>query len=344
MLLKPGVRVGAGLRLVRPLGEGAMGSVWEAERPEGDRVAVKFAAKHMLKDPTDRARFSREATLANQLDSPHIVESQGFGITEDATPYIVMELLKGETLADRLRRDRVIGPFDLVKILSQMASALDEAHGLGIIHRDVKPDNVFLAKTKSGEVFVKMLDFGMAKRTNVANPSVVTEEGTSVGTPDFMSPEQLRTASQVDHKTDIWAIGVLSYRALIGRLPFVSTTFAGLCVAICEGRYTKPSELAPNLPAAVDDWFACVLAVDREDRYDTADETVVALKRALAIEVEVRERESRKKLASLATIEEQPPSVPMKSGGAQWLDWAIALLVGFTALCVGALLASMDGF
>ncbi len=328
MELKPGLRVGAGLRLVRQLGTGAMGSVWEAERPdEGGRVAVKFASREILKDRTDRARFSREATLANQLSSRHVVDNQGFGITEDGTPYIVMELLKGETLGDRLRRERVVGPAELVKILRQMADALDEAHALGIVHRDVKPENVFLVATDDGSTQVKMLDFGMAKRTNVLNPTVVTEEGTSVGTPDFMAPEQLRNPNGVDHRADIWAIGVLAYRALIGRLPFVSTTFAGLCVAISEARYTKPSELAPFLPKTVDAWFRRMFAVDPDDRYDTAAEAVGALSRALT--------------------EPEPRALPQparrdRQAGA--LDLVIALFVGFTALCVGALIASMDGF
>src|SRR5690606_12171652 len=129
---------------------------------DGRRVAVKFAARHIIKDPTERARFAREATLAMSLQSEHIVESTGYGVGDDGLPYIVMELLRGETLEEKLRRDRVIGPEALVKILAQAAEALDEAHDKGIVHRDVKPSNIFLVKKKKTDEegsFVKVLDF-----------------------------------------------------------------------------------------------------------------------------------------------------------------------------------------
>ena len=318
---------------------------------KGDRVAIKFASRHILKDPTDRARFSREATLANQLESPHVVQSEGFGISDEGTPYIVMELLRGETLADRLRRERVIGHADLVRMLQQIASALDEAHALGIIHRDVKPANVYLVKQDEGApIFAKMLDFGMAKRTRVVNPSVVTEEGTSVGTPDFMSPEQLKSPDKIDHRSDIWAIGVLTYRALIGRLPFVSQTFAGLCTAIAHGKYTKPSELAPNLPPGVDGWFRSVLAIDPDGRYESAGEAVAGLRIALGMRKKTPVRISH---TPDERVKERPATRPRDPaarrsatgrGSHKLLNAVIAILLGFTALCVGALLASMDGF
>jgi eukaryotic-like serine/threonine-protein kinase len=307
-----------------------MGAVWEAVRPEGDKVAVKFASKHVLADPTDRARFSREATLANKLSSRHVVENQGFGITPDGTPYIVMELLVGETLADRLRREKVIPPATLVTIVEQMADALDEAQRVGIVHRDVKPANVFLLD-RDGELFVKVLDFGMAKRTEKLNPTVDTEDGTSVGTPDFMSPEQVRSEKDVDARSDVWALGVLVYRALMGRLPFVSSTFAGLCVAICEARYPTPSDLAPNLPRALDDWFARCLAVSRNGRFSTAGDASRALEVALGFA-----EEPEPDVAAISTPE------PRRAAH-RGLDLAIAVLLGFTAFCVGALIATLDG-
>ena len=363
MELKPGVRVGADLRLVRLLGSGAMGEVWEAVRSEGDRVAVKFASRHLLRDATERGRFSREAKLAHQLQSAHVVRSMGHGILDNGQPYIVMELLKGETLEDRLRRDKVIGARELTRILRQVAAALDEAHSLGIIHRDVKPANVFMVAGKS-EVRTKMLDFGMAKRTGISNPSVVTEAGTSVGTPDYMSPEQLRTAQDVDHRSDLWALGVLAYRALLGRLPFESTTFAGLCMAICEGRYTQPSELASFLGDSVDHWFERALAVDREQRFHSADEMVETLERALAIDtvpppprlepaVESKPQQaaasrprapeaSRRGGHADLGVEDSSPAEPAPAH--RWLNVAIALMLSIAALCGGALLASIDGF
>jgi serine/threonine-protein kinase len=316
-----------------------MGSVWEARRPEGERVAVKFASEQVVKDPVDRARFSREAALANRLESPHVVESFGFGLIEDGTPFIVMELLEGETLADKLRREKVIPPAELVTLVEQMAEALDEAHDLGIVHRDVKPANVFLVQ--GDEPFVKVLDFGMAKRTDRLNPTVVTEANTSVGTPDFMSPEQIRTEKELDARTDVWSLGVLVYRALLGRLPFVSTTFAGLCVAICEARYPPPSELAPNF-AGLDGWLERCLAVERDDRFSSAGEAAKALGVALGLREEPESiAEVSLSDADVAAISE--PGLPGQRPH-RALDLAIAVLVGFTAFCVGALAATVDGW
>ena len=338
MDLQPGMRVGAGLELRRPLGEGAMGSVWEARRPEGERVAVKFASKAVVTDPTDRARFTREATLANKLSSPHVVEGFGFGLTDDGIPFIVMELLVGETLADRLRREKVIPPSVVVTIVEQMADALDEAHELGVLHRDIKPANVFLVG-RAGETFVKVLDFGMAKRTDTLNPTVVTEAGTSVGTPDFMSPEQIRTEKELDGRTDVWSLGVLVYRCLIGRLPFVSSTFAGLCVAICEARYKPPSQLAPNLPRALDRWFARCLSVERDGRFATAGEATRALEIALGLAEEPSVAE-----VSLSDPDVAAISTPLPGPRYRRLDVMIAVLFGVAAFCMGALVATLDGW
>lgn len=315
-----------------------MGSVWEARRPEGERVAVKFASRAVLTDPTDRARFSREATLANKLSSPHVVESFGFGLTDDGTPFIVMELLQGETLADRLRREKVLPPSAVVTILEQMAEALDEAHDLGILHRDVKPANVYLVE-RPGAPFVKVLDFGMAKRTDTLNPTVVTEAGTSVGTPDFMSPEQIRTEKDLDRRTDVWSLGVLVYRCLLGRLPFVSSTFAGLCVAICEGRYKPPSALAPHLPEALDEWFAKCLSVERDGRFATAGRATKALAVALGLVEEEPVAE-----VSLSDPDVAAISTPAPRPSYRGLDLAIAVLFGIAAFCAGALVATLDGF
>jgi serine/threonine-protein kinase len=317
MELAPGVRIGE-LRLSAPIGAGAMGSVWEAVREGGDRVAVKIADRHLLRDATDRARFDREARLVQKLESPHVARTLGRGMTEDGRPYIVMELLKGETLSERLRRERILGRSTLVAIFEQVADALDEAHAAGIVHRDIKPENIFLTKTQGGAPFVKVLDFGIAKRTGVPNPSVVTEAGTTVGTPDYMSPEQLRFARDIDHRADLWALGVIAYRALLGKLPFEATTFAGLCMRITAGKFERPGELDPSLPPDLDRWFGRALAVDREDRYTTARDTVDGLRDALG----------------LATGRPGAPS---------WYGTAVAVLVGILALALGVLAATMDG-
>jgi serine/threonine-protein kinase len=128
---------------------------------------------------------------------------------------------------------------------------------------------------------VKVLDFGMAKRVDAVDPTVVTEAGRAVGTPDYMSPEQLREARTVDYRADLWAMGVVAYRAITGRRPFVSGSFVGLCMAICTGRYLAASEVDPRLPKALDAWFERALNLDREQRFETASATVESLRAAL---------------------------------------------------------------
>jgi serine/threonine-protein kinase len=340
--MKAGSRIGGDLRLVRALGQGAAGSVWEAQRGDGRKVAVKFAARHIIKDPTERARFAREATLAMSLQSKHIVESTGYGVGDDGLPYIVMELLRGETLEERLRRDRVIGPEELVRILAQAAEALDEAHEKDIVHRDVKPSNLFLTKKKNGgeDILVKVLDFGMAKRTAVPNPSVVTAADIAVGTPDYMSPEQIRNAREVDRRVDVWALGVIAYRGLIGRLPFKSDTFAGLCVTITVGKFDKPTDLAPYLPRELDKWFTRMLSVDREKRFPTAGEAVAALRDALSLDIAIQYKEADEGAPPPKVVRGDEPAIPKRSA----FNTVFTIMVAITALLLGAIVAMYDGF
>ncbi|MBW2456780.1 MAG: serine/threonine protein kinase [Deltaproteobacteria bacterium] len=281
MELKPGTRITDEVVLLRPLGEGAMSSVWVAEHETlGHEVAVKIMARALTRDATERARFKREAKLAEQLKSARITKSYGHGLTEQNTPYLIMELLEGETMAARLDEVGKMRPDLVVTILQQIASALDEAHALGIVHRDIKPANIFLLADDE-EVRIKVLDFGMAKRLGSDNPSVVTEAGTAVGTPDYMSPEQLRNARGVDFRADLWAMGVVAYRALTGQRPFVSTTFAGLCMAICTGRYPPPSEVDDTVPPELDTWFDKALDLEPDNRFASANETADTLGVAL---------------------------------------------------------------
>jgi serine/threonine protein kinase len=283
MIPREGTQIAGAIRLIEPLGDGAMGSVWVAQHEGlGKRVAVKLISPELLRDELALKRFNREVMLAGQITTKHVAKSLGHGVTEDGTPYLVMELLEGETLQKHLERAGRLRLGDVVGLLEQLAEALDEAHGLGIVHRDIKPANIFLVE-QQGNVVLKMLDFGMAKRTEVMDPSVVTEAGTSVGTPDYMSPEQLRFANEVDHRSDLWALAVLAYRAIVGRLPFTSGSFAGLCMTICNGSYTAPSQIDQRLPRSLDMWFERALNVDRDERYDSAGETVEALREALLL-------------------------------------------------------------
>ncbi len=325
MELRPGVRVTDEVWLVRPLGEGAMGSVWVAEhRSLEQEVAVKLMARALIRDSIERARFNREAKLAEQLKSPRITKSYGHGLTEDGTPYLIMELLEGETMAKRLDEVGTLRPDLVVTILQQVAHALDEAHALGIVHRDIKPANIFLL-SGDDEVRVKVLDFGMAKRLGGDNPSVVTEAGTAVGTPDYMSPEQLRNAKGVDFRADLWAMAVVAYRALTGQRPFLSSTFAGLCMAVCTGRYRPPREVDDSLPVELDAWFEKALNLDPKSRFASANETADTLNLALGYD------------------EPAPPLTQAAERGSNAARLVVILLVALLALAGGAAVAWLGG-
>lgn len=270
------------LTLLRPLGRGGMGSVWVAHHAGlGAEVAVKMLSPQLLGKETHAAsRMRTEAALATQLSSPHAVKTLGQGEFEDGRPYLVMELLEGETLGARLTRTERLRPREVASIVSQLAEVLDEAHQLGIVHRDVKPDNVFLVDGSS-ELFVKLLDFGIAKVTSLSRVSDVTAPGAIVGTPEYMSPEQLLSSSAPDPSCDRWALAVVAYRALVGRLPFSGDTLPSLSLAICQADYDPPSE-ACELPRDLDAWFARAFALDAGARFDDAASMATSFRELLA--------------------------------------------------------------
>jgi len=282
MKLEPGLHVSPSVRLVSLIGEGAMGCVWLAEH-EGlhTRVAVKFIAEELARDSPDvLVRFRQEAAASAQIKSPYVVQTFDHGETPDGTPYIVMEYLEGEGLGDRLERNKRISMAQTAQVLVQAGKALDRAHQLGIIHRDIKPDNIFLSTADDG-MMCKVLDFGIAKHTKLADMTGVTLPGTTVGTPEYMSREQVMTAREVDAKADLWALAVVAYQCLTGELPFVGETLGMVCVAICKGEYAKPSRLCPDLPPTVDEWFTRALNKDPEKRFASAKEMALAFLKLL---------------------------------------------------------------
>ncbi|MBM4359277.1 MAG: serine/threonine protein kinase [Deltaproteobacteria bacterium] len=283
MDLHPGVYVTDNIRLKRRLGEGGMASVWVGEHLTlRIDVAVKFIAPDLVGQAPDLvARFNREATAVARIRSPHVVQVLDHGMTADGTPYIVMELLEGEDLGARLDREGSLPLADVVTILTQVGKALTRAHQAGIVHRDIKPDNIFLVRTdEEGELFAKVLDFGIAKDTQQASRSVVTISGTMVGTPAYMSPEQVLSGKHADARADLWALGVVAYHAMTGEVPFEGSTLGALCVAISRGVFQEPSYLEPRLPHALDAWMARALAVSPDDRFQTVKEMLDAFREA----------------------------------------------------------------
>ncbi|HVK66508.1 MAG TPA: serine/threonine-protein kinase [Polyangium sp.] len=284
MSLSAGALVGTNVRLLRPLKRGGMGSVWLAEHLTlRTQVAVKFMSERLAQDQEYVARFTREAMASAQIKSPNVVQVFDHGITPDGTPYIVMELLEGEDLRMRLSKIGTIGLDEVATIVVHVARALSKAHALGIVHRDMKPDNVFLCD-QDGELFVKVLDFGIAKHATPESEGLdgMTGTGAMVGTPHYMSPEQILSARRVDHRADLWSMGVVLYRALTGQVPFQGETLGAVCIAIERGSFMPPSQRRPGLMPTLDAWFLRALARDPAQRYQSAKELADAFLSTLA--------------------------------------------------------------
>jgi serine/threonine-protein kinase len=281
MALEPGYLVSKHVRLVRELKRGGMGSVWVADHLAlQTQVAVKFMAAMIADDEAAIARFAREATSAARIKSPHVVQVHDYGLTPDGVPFMVMELLHGEDLSTRLKRERPI-PFDAVaQIVFQVCRVLGKAHPLGIVHRDIKPSNLFLLDA-DGEIFVKVLDFGVAKMGD-DRENELTTTGVMVGTLVYMSPEQLLSAKTVDHRADLWSLAVAAYQAMTGQLPFKRDDGLGaLCRAVETGSFTPPSACVADIPPAVDAWFERAFEPSVEARFGSAKEMLGALQRAM---------------------------------------------------------------
>jgi serine/threonine protein kinase len=279
------------VKLVRPLGEGGMGAVWVAEHLAlRTQVVVKFIATGLKSNKEAQDRFSREAAAASQVKSPHVVQTFDHGITDEGVPYIVMELLEGRDLGQYLDQEGGKMPSDLVvEVMGQLARALDRAHERGIIHRDIKPGNIYLCDAgRGGEVFVKLLDFGIAKGVDVDGPNRVdsgTKTGSMIGSPFYMSPEQILGSKDLDHRSDLWSVGVVCFEMLTGRKPFDAETMGGLAIRIHSEPLPLPTVVNPDLPIAVDAWFARACARNVNARYGTAKEMTEELARALGGEM-----------------------------------------------------------
>ena len=272
--LEPGKRISRNIRLVQLLEVGGMGKVWLAYHSGLDtHVAVKFMTEQSAADPAVKARFEREAKLAARIKSPHVVQILDYATTADGTPFIVMELLEGEDLASRLERGQKLTLEDTSHVLVQVCRVLAKAHALGIVHRDIKPENVFLSEC-DGELFVKVLDFGIAR--DEGRPSSITSSDVTVGTPAFMSPEQLFRPKEVDQRSDLWSAAVLVYHCLTGKLPFDGDSYASMCVSIHAGKFAPPSTLGASVPAVIDAWFEKALRPTQEDRFQSATEMAEA--------------------------------------------------------------------
>ena len=280
MELASGLVVADRFRLDRQLGKGGMGSVWLARHIAlAIPCAVKFIVPEAARSADLRARFEREAKAAAQLRSPYVVQILDHGVWE-GLPYIAMEYLEGEDLGQRLARQRTLPPAEILVIARDVARALSKAHAAGLVHRDLKPGNIFLVREDDREI-AKVLDFGVAKVKEVELDSS-TQTGAILGTPFYMSPEQARGTTDVDHRSDLWALGVVVYLSLTGRLPFRGKALGDLLVKIIMDPLPIPSEVAP-VPPGFDAWWTRAAARDPGERFQTAKEMVDALSVALCL-------------------------------------------------------------
>jgi eukaryotic-like serine/threonine-protein kinase len=283
--VRPAERVYAGsilggkYKLISEIGRGGMGAVWRAQHLGWDApVALKIMNRDITARPEALARFEREVRLAAGLRSPHVVQVLDHGLDEATrTPYIAMELLEGESLARRLKQAGRISPAETFHVFSELVRALSRAHAAGIVHRDLKPDNVFLVKNDE-ESLTKVLDFGVAKWTAPdISESGLTRPGSVVGTPYYMSPEQIQGSREIDHRADLWALAAIACECLTGMRPFEAPDFAQLAVLLLgnSGR-PLPSSLGP-VPAGFDAWFLRATDPDIARRFQSAREMAQTL-------------------------------------------------------------------
>ena len=268
--------------IVRKIDEGGMGAVYEARhrRLTKKRFAVKLLRADMASAGELFARFRREAEITSELGHPHIINVMDFNQMEDGSPYMIMEYLDGENLGLKLRRERRLTPTELAPIVEQVASGMQAAHDREIVHRDMKPENIFLVDAGDDKYVAKILDFGISKIKDAA--SVLTQDHAILGTAYFMSPEQATgRAKDVDHTTDIFALGGICYYALSGKLPFYSDTVPGILYQVCHHEQPPITDLVRTMPPGVDQVLSRALAKDRDERYQRASEFNADLQAAL---------------------------------------------------------------
>ena len=299
-------------KVSREIGRGGMAAVYEAEHLSlSKRVAIKVLAAELTASKIVSERFFREARAAASVKSPHIVEVYDSGRLEDGRPFIVMELLEGESLYDLMARVRIIDNATTTKIITDCAKGLLKAHAIGIVHRDLKPENIFVLKAEDGTEYSKILDFGLAKfyapLGDEGKAARLTREGAVFGTPAYMSPEQVKGLGNVDHRADLWALGCMAYECLTGRPVWnteqgVAMTFA----AIATAPFPIPSQVYPGIPTSFDTWFRKALERDPDKRFQTAKELAEAL--ALALGAHASSPELRISGRDVHSVDAGPPS------------------------------------
>src|SRR3569623_204431 len=288
--MKPGAQVGA-YRVLRRLGEGGMGEVWLAEHAMlGRRAAIKVLRPEQSSRPVMVTRFFNEARAAASISDPGIVQIFDFGHRADGSAYIVMELLEGEGLDQRLRRRGELAVPDALRIMRQVGGSLGAAHAAGIIHRDLKPENIFLVRDPEvhGGERAKLLDFGIAKLVGERRPQ--TQTYSMLGTPTYMSPEQCRATGPVDPRSDVYSLGCVLYTLLTGAPPFIKGGTGEIIAAHLLDAPPRLSRLVANIPVGVDQIVERCLAKDPGERFASGTELAAAIGAELGMPSEISDR------------------------------------------------------
>ncbi len=267
-------------RVERVLGSGGMGVVVAAYHLGlRQHVAIKFLLPDVLDDHEAAARFDREARAAAKIKGEHIARIMDVGTLDNGSPFMVMEYLEGEDLAARLRRERRLPIDEAVDLIIQTCEVLSEAHGLGIVHRDLKPANLFCTKKADGSPCIKVLDFGISKLLgpNTSHTVTITKTSALIGSPTYMSPEQINSARNVDARADLWAIGVVLYELLAGRPPFEGDSVPETCLRVTKRRVPSILRFRSDTPQELEAVILRCLEKDRSKRISSATELSMAL-------------------------------------------------------------------
>ncbi len=340
-----GTVLGGKYKLIQRIGEGGMGSVYEGEHLDiRRRVAVKLMQPHHAANPEAVSRFRREAQIAGSLGHDNICDVLDVGTSADGSHFLVMELLRGSSLAEILASTGPLPAKRALAVVAQVLDALSAAHAAGVVHRDLKPENVFVTKMGEQEDFVKVLDFGISKivADSILDISSMTKTGSVMGTPYYMAPEQARGQKDQDHRVDVYATGVLLYEMLTCRRPFDGDTFNELLIKIVTEPFTPPRAIKDDIPANVEAIVLRAMSRSRDDRYADA----AAMRHAVA-EARLGISEvtaTRLPTMATATGRETPfastlssgPQRPHASGGLKVALGAVAALV-----VVGGVVASI---
>ena len=332
--IEPGVVLGAKFRIERVLGRGGMGVVVAAHHLQLDeRVALKFLLPDALGNAEAVARFAREARAAVKIKSEHVARVTDVGTLDNGSPYMVMEYLHGTDLGELVASQGVLPISDAVEFVLQACEAIAEAHAIGIVHRDLKPSNLFLTRRADGSACVKVLDFGISKLTVGSDSEMgMTKTATMMGSPLYMSPEQMASSRDVDARTDIWAIGAIVHELAAGSVPFIAATMPQLCTKILQEPPVRLSEVRPDVPLGLEAVVLRCLQKKPNDRYPTVAELAADLlpyaPRAGRVSVErITKVMSAAGLtdATLAMSPSEAP-VPVVAGGITQQAWGASQL------------------